>query len=137
MTSHRNDAECCMQLPLTKAQMMPLFCSDATILSRFPKSFTFGCSGGEARDPCLPVGYSRAAPAGTVVGSGNFEECRAIAKGLIAGQCQDELCPIGDSMPVELQGTACLAAHHPEQRVCTTVLVSWCINLFLSVECVW
>ncbi|DBA73920.1 TPA: hypothetical protein ACH3X2_009569 [Trebouxia sp. C0005] len=57
-----------------------------------------------ARDPCLPVGYSRAAPAGTVVGSGNFEECRAIAKGLIAGQCQDELCPIGDSMPVELQG---------------------------------
>ena len=38
------------------------------------------------------------------MGSGNFEECRAIAKGLIAGQCQDELCPIGDSMPVELQG---------------------------------
>lgn len=58
----------------------------------------------EARDPCLPVGYSRTAPTGTVMGSGNFEECRAIAKGLIAGQCQDELCPIGDSMPVELQG---------------------------------
>ena len=67
------------------------------------------------------MGYRRDAPAGTVVGSGNFEECRAIAKGLIAGQCHDELCPIGDSMPVELQGrqyngnignngTACLAA---------------------------
>ena len=63
-------------------------------------------AGEEAKDPCLPVGYSRAAPAGTVVGSGSFEECRAIAKGLIAGQCQDDLCPIGDSMPVELQGTA-------------------------------
>ena len=58
----------------------------------------------EARDPCLPLGYSRTAPTGTVVGSGNFEECRAIAKGLIAGQCQEDLCPIGDSMPVELQG---------------------------------
>ncbi|KAL3136987.1 hypothetical protein ABBQ32_006584 [Trebouxia sp. C0010 RCD-2024] len=58
----------------------------------------------EARDPCLPLGYSRTAPTGTVIGSGNFEECRAIAKGLIAGQCQEELCPIGDSMPVELQG---------------------------------
>ncbi|DBB04521.1 TPA: Golgi apyrase [Trebouxia sp. C0004] len=58
----------------------------------------------EARDPCLPVGYSRAAPSGTMVGSGNFDECRAVAKALIAGQCQDELCPIGDSMPVELQG---------------------------------
>ena len=88
--------------------------SDATMLLYtlllLPKSFTFGHSGEGARDPCLPVGYSRDAPAGTVVGSGNFEECRAIAKGLIAGQCQDELCPIGDSMPVELQGTACLAA---------------------------
>lgn len=63
-----------------------------------------GCTEEEAKDPCLPLGYSRAAPAGTVVGSGNFEECRAIAKGLIAGQCQDELCPLGDSMPVELQG---------------------------------
>ena len=65
------------------------------------------CAGEEeARDPCLPVGYSRTAPTGTVIGSGNFEECRAIAKGLIAGQCQDELCPIGDSIPVELQGEA-------------------------------
>ena len=63
----------------------------------------------EAEDPCLPLGYRRAAPAGLVVGSGNFEQCRAIAKGLIAGQCQDELCPIGDSMPVELQGL--LPAH--------------------------
>lgn len=107
------------------------------------KPFTFGCSGEGAQDPCLPVGYSRDAPAGTVVGSGNFEECRAIAKGLIAGQCQDELCPIGDSMPVELQGrqyngnngrnvksgnngAACFAAaaHCPEQCVCTTLLVS-------------
>ena len=59
---------------------------------------------GEAADPCLPVGYSRAALSGNVVGSGNFEQCRAIAKGLIAGQCKDELCPIGDSMPVELTG---------------------------------
>lgn len=58
----------------------------------------------EARDPCLPLGYSRTALTGTVVGSGDFEECRAIAKGLIAGQCQEDLCPIGDSMPVELQG---------------------------------
>ena len=63
------------------------------------------CTEEEAEDPCLPLGYKRAAPAGAVVGSGNFEQCRAIAKGLIAGQCQDELCPIGDSMPVELQGT--------------------------------
>jgi len=100
LTGHRDDAKCCMQLML------------------LPKPFAFGCSGEGARDPCLPVGYRRDAPAGTVVGSGNFEECRAIAKGLIAGQCQDELCPIGDSMPVELQGrqcngingTACLAA---------------------------
>ena len=119
--------------------MMPSFCSDATTLSRFPNAFTFACSGEGARDPCLPVGYTRAAPAGTVVGSGNFEECRAIAKGLIAGQCRDELCPIGDSMPVELQGTACLAADHPKQRVYTKALVSWCINLalFLSVEGLW
>lgn len=63
------------------------------------------CAEEEAEDPCLPLGYRRAAPTGAVVGSGNFEQCRAIAKGLIAGQCQDELCPIGDSMPVELQGT--------------------------------
>ena len=117
--------------------MMPLFCSGANTLSRFPKPFSFGCSGEAARDPCLPVGYSRAAPAGTVVGSGNFEECRAIAKGLIAGQCQDELCPIGGSMPVELQGIACLAADYPEQRFCAMVLVLWHSSLFLSIECLW
>lgn len=79
------------------------------------------CAGEEAKDPCLPVGYSRAAPAGTVVGSGNFEECRAIAKGLIAGQCQDDLCPIGDSMPVELQGTQ--LALTPCKSACAAVAV--------------
>ncbi len=35
LTGHRDDVECCMQLPLTKprSQMILLFCSDATILS--------------------------------------------------------------------------------------------------------